>query len=280
MFLVNRSTRKKRSAIGFAAAGATLALTGTLLMAAPAFAADEPGIFGYTDITLDFTNPKNLVVEITTTNLSDGPAWGTAYVVIPSGARYDFGPSRYAAGETRTFAAALPGHPCADAKLMSAAAFGYADGSDATPEWTSGVVRYPDPRVTVTGCHSTRPDADADAHPDDEEHPDANADDHPDADGNDHADADTDDHADTDADADDHPDTDGNDDAGSGGRPVRQHTDWRAGTDGHCAGRHAAHRGIGLLRGSRGPVRPRTRAPGGMTVPGLHRRLGTGVRSL
>jgi len=152
---VNRSTRKKRSAIGFAAAGATLALTGTLLMAAPAFAADEPGIFGYTDITLDFTNPKNLVVEITTTNLSDGPAWGTAYVVIPSGARYDFGPSRYAAGETRTFAAALPGHPCADAKLMSAAAFGYADGSDATPEWTSGVVRYPDPRVTVTGCHPT-----------------------------------------------------------------------------------------------------------------------------
>ena len=153
MFLVNRSTRKKRSAIGFAAAGATLALTGTLLMAAPAFAADEPGIFGATDITLDFTNPKMLVVEITTTNLSDGPAWGTAYVVIPSGARYDFGPSRYAAGETRTFAAALPGHPCADANLMNAAAFGFADRSDTTPEWTSGVVRYPDPRVTVIGCH-------------------------------------------------------------------------------------------------------------------------------
>ena len=248
-------------------------------MAAPAFAADEPGIFGYTDITLDFTNPKNLVVEITTTNLSDGPAWGTAYVVIPSGARYDFGPSRYAAGETRTFAAALPGHPCADAKLMSAAAFGYADGSDATPEWTSGVVRYPDPRVTVTGCHPTptptltpttrntptptptiTPTPTATITPTPTPTPTPTLTPTP-----------TPTHS---------PRHRRQRHAGSGGRPVRQHTDWRAGTDGHCARRHAAHRGIGLLRGSRGPVRPRTRAPGGMTVPGLHRRLGTGVRSL
>ncbi len=90
-----RSTSAAATRVG--ATSIALAVAGGLVLAAPAFAADEE-IFGATSVVMDFSSPGRLGVEITTQNLSGVDAYGAAYIYTPNGQRYDFGPSKYAAG--------------------------------------------------------------------------------------------------------------------------------------------------------------------------------------
>jgi hypothetical protein len=153
---MNTEKSAPKSAIGFAAIGLASALAGGLLLATPALAADD-SVLGSTSFVLDFRTPGQLGLEVTTQNLSPVSAYGTMSIQIPSGERYDYGPQLYSPGETLTFSVTLPGHPCSDLTLMSAVAYGFTDLSDSTPEWTSGVMRYPDPRATVIGCPTPTP---------------------------------------------------------------------------------------------------------------------------
>src|SRR5215204_3999803 len=96
------ASKAPRAALGIAAIGIVSALAGGVLLATPATAATDDTIFGSTSLVLDFS----------TQNLSSVPAYGVMYIQIPSGDRFDFGPKLYAPGESRTFYATLPGHPC------------------------------------------------------------------------------------------------------------------------------------------------------------------------
>lgn len=153
------AARVPRSVAVTTAAGVASALTGAILLSTPAFAATSE-IVGSATVVLDFSTVGEVDVEITTQNLSGVPAYGAAYVAAPDGQRYAWGPRLYAAGEVWVYTKLLTGYTCDDLTAVSAAAFGFADLADESPEWTTGVVRYPDARVTVIGCDtSTEPPA-------------------------------------------------------------------------------------------------------------------------
>lgn len=153
------AARVPRSVAVTTAAGLASALTGAILLSTPAFAATSE-IVGSATVVLDFSTVGEVDVEITTQNLSGVPAYGAAYVAAPDGQRYAWGPRLYAAGEVWVYTKLLTGYTCDDLTAVSAAAFGFADLADESPEWTTGVVRYPDARVTVIGCDtSTEPPA-------------------------------------------------------------------------------------------------------------------------
>lgn len=143
-------SRAPKSVVAVAAVGIASAVTGSLLLAAPAFAAT--GIVGSATVVLDFSTAGEVDVEVTTQNLSGVPAYGAAYVKAPDGERYSWGPRLYGPNEVWVYTKVLTGYTCDDLTSVAAAAFGFEDLSDEIPEWTSGVVRYPDSRVTVIGC--------------------------------------------------------------------------------------------------------------------------------
>lgn len=151
------AARMPRSVAVATAAGLASALTGAILLSAPATASTNE-IVGSASVALDFTTVGEVDVEITTQNLSGVPAYGAAYVSAPDGERYVWGPRLYAAGEVWVYTKLLTGYTCDDLTAVSAAAFGFADLEDESPEWTTGVVRYPDERVTVIGCDTPSPE--------------------------------------------------------------------------------------------------------------------------
>ena len=228
--------------MGVAATGAALALMGTLLMAAPALAAENDPALGYVAVTLDFTDPASLGVVVTTQNLSERPAYGSGVVRIPSGRSISFGPRLYAPGETLTHSEAAAGHPCEDLHAMSISVYGVHDLSDEHPAWSSGVIEFPDPRITVIGCGPC-------AVPDDDHHADTYG--HPDPD--DHADG----HADTHGDAHRYPDADDDrdDHTRTRGGAARRRQRRLAGADRNGHRRDADHRRDGNDGGRRRDVR-------------------------
>ena len=160
---MTRISRVPKSAAVVGAAGIACALTGSILLAAPAMAASSE-IVGSATVVLDFSVAGEVNVDLNTQNLSGVTAYGSAYVDAPDGQRYTWGPREYAPGEVWTYTKLLTGYTCDDLSSVSAAAFGYADLEDRTPDWTTGVVSYPDDRVTVIGCDTppTTPPASTD----------------------------------------------------------------------------------------------------------------------
>lgn len=147
---MTRISRVPKSAVAVGAAGIACALAGTILISAPAVAAEE--IVGSATVVLDFSVAGEVNVDVNTQNLSGVTAYGAAYVDAPDGQRYTWGPREYAPGETWTYSKLLTGYTCDDLYSVSAAAFGFADLEDPTPDWSTGVVTYPNERVTVIGC--------------------------------------------------------------------------------------------------------------------------------
>jgi hypothetical protein len=160
-------TYAPKAAIGVAAVGIAAAISGVLILATPALAV-EAAIEGSATVVLDFTTAGEVGVEVTTQNLSTVSAYGGAVILAPDGTRYDFGPKFYTPGEVWVYSKVLSGYDCDDLTEVSAAAFGFANLNDDSPEWTSGVVTYPDSRVTVIGCDDPAPpptDTDTDVTP-------------------------------------------------------------------------------------------------------------------
>ena len=136
------------------AAAITLGLGGGTL-AAVAASAESNAIVGEAHVVIEFTSPEVAEISVYTRNASSIPAWGSARINGPDGRLYSFGPSRYEPGETRTYDVTVTGHPCADLHSTSAIAYGYAARGDTEPAWTTGLVTYPSPLVTVIGCGTT-----------------------------------------------------------------------------------------------------------------------------
>ncbi|MGC5172643.1 hypothetical protein ACPW96_00755 [Micromonospora sp. DT81.3] len=137
---------------------AAVAVAGSVLLALAGGAsasAAEP-ITGEGTVTIAFTD-EGATVSVITTNTSAVDAYASATIGAPDGEIFDFGPSEYAPGETRVFTAELPGYTCADLGRVTATAFGSDVPGDGTFEYTSGPVRFPDPRITVTGCDAPPP---------------------------------------------------------------------------------------------------------------------------
>jgi len=137
---------------------AAVAVAGSVLLALAGGAsasAAEP-ITGEGTVTIAFTD-EGATVSVITTNTSTVDAWASATIEAPNGDIFDFGPSEYLPGETRVFTAELPGYTCADLGRVTGTAFGSDVPDDGTFEYTSGPVRYPDPRITVTGCDAPPP---------------------------------------------------------------------------------------------------------------------------
>ncbi|WP_349426410.1 hypothetical protein [Microbacterium sp. LWS13-1.2] len=137
------------------AAAITLGLGGGALAAVHAASADTSAVIGEASVVLDFTTPGEVDISVYTRNLSSVPAWGAATVNGPDGEVYTWGPSRYEPGEVRTYDATVTGHTCDDLHNTSAVAYGYASPDDAETSWTTGLVTYPSPLVTVIGCAVT-----------------------------------------------------------------------------------------------------------------------------
>ncbi|MDY0910398.1 LPXTG cell wall anchor domain-containing protein [Microbacterium sp. CFBP9034] len=137
-------------------AAVTLAITAGGLVAAPAFAEGE-AITGSATVTLDFSVAGQIDVTVTGHNTSAVPAYGSAVISAPDGAAYLFGPRLYQAGEIWTYEKTLLGYSCADLGRTTAIAYGASTTTLAVPEWTSGVVSHPDPRVIVIGCVTATP---------------------------------------------------------------------------------------------------------------------------
>lgn len=136
------------------AAAITLGLGGGAL-AAVAASAESNAVLGEARVVIEFTSPDVADISVYTRNLSSVPAWGSARVIGPDGNLYTWGPSRYEPGEVRTYDATVNGHTCDDFHDASAIAYGYASPDDAEPSWTTGLVTYPSPLITVIGCAVT-----------------------------------------------------------------------------------------------------------------------------
>lgn len=136
------------------AAAITLGLGGGAL-AAVAASAETSAVLGEANVVIEFTSPDVAAISVYTRNASSVPAWGAARVNGPDGKVYTWGPSRYEPGEVRTYDATVTGHTCDDLDDTSAIAYGYASPEDAEPSWTTGLVTYPSPLVTVIGCAIT-----------------------------------------------------------------------------------------------------------------------------
>ncbi len=97
----------------FWAAGATaLALAvGAGISVPAAYAAD---ITGDVRVTLDFTTPNEAEVSVWAKNTSAVTAYGTATVAKTDGWVEDFGPKRFAPGETWTWSKSFAGYDCSD----------------------------------------------------------------------------------------------------------------------------------------------------------------------
>ncbi len=128
-------------------------VTGTGLVIGGAISANAAvgDISGEASVVLDFTVDGQVTVDVSTLSTSSIDAYGSAIVTAPSGTVYTFGPKLYRPGESWTYTQVLTGYTCDDLTLVSAVANGSAT-SGGTPEWTTGVVTYPDARVTVIGC--------------------------------------------------------------------------------------------------------------------------------
>lgn len=149
-------------AVGLVATAVAAGLIASIAVSGVANA--EEAVTGEGSVTLDFSStPGSVEVDVWTHNLSAIPAWGFAVVQDVDGAFYPFGPRAYAPGEEWSYSVTLPGYTCAD---LQGNANAYAFGFDAEPltaadladyEWTSGLIKYPDPRITVIGCAAPNP---------------------------------------------------------------------------------------------------------------------------
>lgn len=127
---------------------AALALTTALGASGAAWAAD---ITGETTVTLDSSSPGQVEVLVWAQNTSAVPAYGAAVISAPDGTIEDYGPRLFQPGEEWVWSTTLVGYDCGDVAETAAAAFGFAELGTA-PDWTSGLLRAPDPRVSVIGC--------------------------------------------------------------------------------------------------------------------------------
>ncbi|QIG38823.1 hypothetical protein G5T42_04415 [Microbacterium sp. 4R-513] len=144
-------------ATGLASAAVVVGLVTALGAGSAAYAADEP-IVGQGHVTLDFSvTPGSVTVQVWTKNLSEVEAWGRAVVVDVDGTPYPFGARHFAPGEEYVYSKTLADYTCADLGNASAVAFGFGTESGTAPDWTSGIVRYPDARITVIGCDTVSP---------------------------------------------------------------------------------------------------------------------------
>ncbi|MEU1971917.1 hypothetical protein ABZ477_09685 [Microbacterium sp. NPDC019599] len=158
----------KKHALGLAATAVVAGLVMSVGVAGAANAADE--IIGQGSVTLDFSStPGSVEVDVWTKNLSTVEAWGSAVVQDAGGTLYPFGPRLYAPGEEWTFSQTLAGYTCADLGGASAVAFGFGAQDAVEAAWSSGLVRYPDPRVTVIGCPTPNPTAEEPEEPEEPE---------------------------------------------------------------------------------------------------------------
>ncbi|WP_163617002.1 hypothetical protein [Microbacterium sp. B35-30] len=137
------------------AAAITLGLGGGALAVVHAASAETSAVIGEASVVLDFTTPGEVDISVYTRNLSSVPAWGAARVTAPGGEVYTWGPSRYEPGEVRNYDATVYGHTCDEFHDASAIAYGYATPDDAEPSWTTGLIAYPSPLITVIGCDVT-----------------------------------------------------------------------------------------------------------------------------
>ncbi|MFF2487726.1 hypothetical protein ACFVSU_15085 [Microbacterium sp. NPDC058062] len=144
----------KRRRVGLLATAVAIGLASTAFAAAQAATADSP-VLGEASVVLDFTTAGEVHISVHTRNASSIPAWGAARVTTPEGIEYSWGPSRYEPGEVRNYDVTESGRTCADLPDASAVAYGYAAASDTVPSWTTGIVTYPSPLVTVIGCDPT-----------------------------------------------------------------------------------------------------------------------------
>lgn len=138
--------RKKTITAGLGATA--LALTAAIGAGSAAWAAD---ITGETEVTLDVTTAGRIVVKVWAQNTSAIPAYGAAVIKAPDGTVEDYGPRLFQPGETWSWTKTLNGYDCDDVADTAAAAFGFAEQGTA-PDWTSGILTAPDPRVSVIGC--------------------------------------------------------------------------------------------------------------------------------
>jgi len=153
-------TSKQSAARRGAGKLAAVAVAGSVLLALAGGAsatAAEPEITGETSVTLAFSAPDTVRVSVITTNTSAVEAFGSASITGPDGRVYTFGPKSYDAGETWSYDKVLTGFTCADLGRVSGAAAGTDLPGDTAPDWTSGTVRSPDPRLTITGCDPAPP---------------------------------------------------------------------------------------------------------------------------
>lgn len=115
------------------------------------------GIEGEATASLDFTVAGQVQVSVYTRNLSEVAAYGAAVVNDPDGIPHPFGSRLYEAGEVWVYETTLMGYTCDDLGGASAVAVGFAAEPQTEPDWTSGLVSYPDPRITVIGCPDATP---------------------------------------------------------------------------------------------------------------------------
>ena len=142
---------------GWATAAVVVGLIAATATGGPAAAAGEE-IVGQGSVTLDFAAaPGSVVVSIWTQNLSTVEAWGTALITDRDSVVYPFGPRHYDPGEVWTDTETLPDYACSDLGSVTGISFGFSTDQLAAPEWTSGPITYPDPRITVIGCDPAPP---------------------------------------------------------------------------------------------------------------------------
>ncbi|MFZ8758084.1 hypothetical protein ACO03V_11765 [Microbacterium sp. HMH0099] len=138
----------KKKAITGGVGVAALALTAAFGASSAAWAAD---ITGETTVTVDVTTAGQVEVRVWARNTSAVPAYGAAVISAPDGTLEDYGPRLFQPGEEWVWSKVLVGYGCDDVAETAAATFGFEELGTA-PDWTSGVLAAPDPRVTVIGC--------------------------------------------------------------------------------------------------------------------------------
>ncbi|WJL94749.1 hypothetical protein QSU92_12320 [Microbacterium sp. ET2] len=140
--------RSTRALIGTAIVGtlATGAIAGT------AVAAAGDGITAEVSAVLEWTGETTIRATVTGTNTSAVPIYGFAELYGPDGRTYKSDVEYVEPGETETWTTIVQGHPCEDLERTSAQAWASDASNPGEIDWTSGMVTYPDPRVTVIGC--------------------------------------------------------------------------------------------------------------------------------
>ena len=119
-------------------------------------AANADSLSGSVSVVLDFTDKDTPTATIVSQNLSSVTAWGVAELSYGSTVKR-WGPTKYDAGQSRTYYHEIPGCSCELAASATAIAWGFHEDGDREPDWTTGEMTTADPRVTVIGCDGPTP---------------------------------------------------------------------------------------------------------------------------